>query len=175
MHGFFSNSGTDGGSSTKTDLKTQLLKTGATFGIVYGTAHVIEKIRKKAPRDPPVLDNAEFLEGHLEILQQDYAFILALHRIFLIIKRNEYDKGENWHVFYTASRASCDFFRACLLNENVKETNASLRRAEKKIDKLKGVVLARDFQLKEVVSEDTETLKACLSAHLQNLFVDTFF
>ena len=153
-------------------IKEKILKTGAVAAGVYGGAHFLGKLRQSR-REFPEFDS-DVPDAQVAMYRLDYALITSLHRIYTLVKREEFFTKESWKVFSKAARCCSDFLRVAVIDEVVRDANSLSRKTEKKLDLLLPI-FKKDPFVARLAEEDVDTIKTCLSSHVQNLFVDAFF
>lgn len=158
--------------SSMSEKKQKLVRTGLAAGAVYGAAHLLGEVRR-ARRSFPVFDD-DFDKREAKLLLLDYTLCHCVHRLYVLVKRQENFTTENWIVFAEASRSVAKALEACNVLNDPKAANRQNRRTEEKLERLKGV-FRNDSIATAAADQDIELINDGLNAHLQNLLIDTAF
>ncbi len=153
-----------------TTLNKKLIKTAIAGAAVYGTAFVVKTLRNPSYELPEFGDDID--ANKLVPISYDYTLIHALHRVYVMAKRDENYNDKTWALLMELIDKVSEFMNSSLVQENVKESNKQVRKIEKISDKL--IYSFQDYIARDTVQQDIGLVNGAVSAHLHNLMMDEF-
>ncbi|AET42676.1 hypothetical protein EXVG_00027 [Emiliania huxleyi virus 202] len=151
-------------------LTKNIIKTASAAAGVYGLAFVAKSIRKSGHALPKFDDDID-IEVLLPIMY-DYTMAHALHRVYVVLKREENYTEEKFKQLKTCITKLSEFMTVTLDDEDVKKSNKMIEKIE---DLFKNLVNTfKDPLTLSIIEQDMELITGAMSAHLHNLMIDKF-
>ncbi|CAZ69775.1 hypothetical protein [Emiliania huxleyi virus 99B1] len=151
-------------------LTKNIIKTASAAAGVYGIAFVAKSIRTSGHALPKFDEDVD-IEILLPIMY-DYTMAHALHRIYVVLKREENYTEKKFTLFITCITKLSEFMTTTLDEEDVKKSNKMIEQVEGLFKKL--VNTFKDPLTLSIVEQDMELISGAISAHLHNLMMDKF-
>ena len=151
-------------------LTKNIIKTASAAAGVYGLAFVAKSIRTSGYTLPKFDDDID-IEVLLPIMY-DYTMAHALHRVYVVLKREENYTEEKFRQLKTCIAKLSEFMTVTLDEEDVKKSNKMIEKIE---DLFKNLVNTfKDPLTLSIIEQDMELITGAMSAHLHNLMIDKF-
>lgn len=151
-------------------LTKNIIKTASAAAGVYGLAFVAKSIRTSGHALPKFDDDVD-IEVLLPIMY-DYTMAHALHRVYVVLKREENYTEEKFKQLKTCITKLSEFMTVTLDDEDVKKSNKMIEKIE---DLFKNLVNTfKDPLTLRIIEQDMELITGAMSAHLHNLMIDKF-
>ena len=151
-------------------LTKNIIKTASAAAGVYGLAFVAKSIRTSGHALPKFDEDID-IEVLLPIMY-DYTMTHALHRVYVVLKREENYTEEKFKQLKTCITKLSEFMTVTLDDEDVKKSNKLIEKIE---DLFKNLVNTfKDPLTLSIIEQDMELITGAMSAHLHNLMIDKF-
>ncbi len=151
-------------------LTKNIIKTASAAAGVYGLAFVAKSIRTSGHALPKFDEDID-IEVLLPIMY-DYTMAHALHRVYVVLKREENYTEEKFKHFKKCITKLSEFMTVTLDDEDVKKSNNMIEKVEDLFKNLMNTF--KDPLTFSIIEQDMELIIGAMSAHLHNLMIDKF-